>query len=78
MACHSRPPPRPPDSLLHLVDSRHLAVLHRGRFFKVWLYQAGKQLPPRDLEMQFQRILDDPSPPLPGEQRLAALTAGSR
>ncbi|XP_070803783.1 carnitine O-palmitoyltransferase 1, muscle isoform isoform X4 [Pituophis catenifer annectens] len=66
------------DSLLHLADSRHLAVFHRGRFFKVWLYHGGKQLPPRDLEMQFQRILDNPSPPQPGELRLAALTAGSR
>lgn len=71
-------PHPPPDSLLHLADSRHLAVFHRGRFFKVWLYHGGKHLPPRDLEMQFQRILDDPSPPQPGELRLAALTAGSR
>ncbi|XP_070610706.1 carnitine O-palmitoyltransferase 1, muscle isoform isoform X2 [Erythrolamprus reginae] len=72
------PHPWQRDSLLHLVDSRHLAVFHRGRFFKVWLYHGGKHLPPRDLEMQFQRILDDPSPPQPGELRLAALTAGSR
>ncbi|XP_070610708.1 carnitine O-palmitoyltransferase 1, muscle isoform isoform X3 [Erythrolamprus reginae] len=74
----SRIPGKEADSLLHLVDSRHLAVFHRGRFFKVWLYHGGKHLPPRDLEMQFQRILDDPSPPQPGELRLAALTAGSR
>uniref|UniRef100_A0A670ZUX2 Carnitine O-palmitoyltransferase 1, muscle isoform n=1 Tax=Pseudonaja textilis TaxID=8673 RepID=A0A670ZUX2_PSETE len=74
----TRIPGKETDSLLHLADSRHLAVFHRGRFFKVWLYQGGKQLPPRDLEMQFQRILDDPSPPQPGELRLAALTAGSR
>lgn len=71
-------PALPPDSLLHLSDSKHLAVFHRGRFYRVWLYHAGKLLLPRDLEMQFQRILDDPSPPQPGELRLAALTAGSR
>lgn len=72
--------PMPPhaDTLLHLVDSKHLAVYHKGRFYKVWLYYGGQVLPPRDLELQFQRILDDPSPPQPGEERLAALTAGER
>ncbi|XP_058046073.1 carnitine O-palmitoyltransferase 1, muscle isoform isoform X2 [Ahaetulla prasina] len=74
----TRIPGKEADSLLHLADSRHLAVFHGGRFFKVWLYHGGKLLPPRDLEMQFQRILDDSSPPQPGELRLAALTAGSR
>jgi hypothetical protein len=53
-------------------------VYHKGRFFKVWLYEGSRLLKPQDLEMQFQRILDDPSPPQPGEERLAALTAGGR
>ncbi|XP_053112092.1 carnitine O-palmitoyltransferase 1, muscle isoform isoform X2 [Hemicordylus capensis] len=74
----TRIPGKEADSLLHLSDSKHLAVYHKGRFYKVWLYHAGKLLPPRDLEMQFQRILDDPSPPQPGEEKLAALTAGDR
>lgn len=68
----------PADTLLHLLDSKHLAVYHKGRFYKVWLYYGGQLLKPRDLELQFQRILDDPSPPQPGEERLAALTAGDR
>lgn len=55
-----------------------MAVYHKGRFFKVWLYEGSRLLKPRDLEMQFQRILDDPSLPQPGEERLAALTAGGR
>lgn len=55
-----------------------MAVYHKGRFFKVWLYEGSSLLKPRDLELQFQRILDDPSPPQPGEERLAALTAGGR
>lgn len=66
------------DVLQHLTDSRHVAVYHKGRFFKLWLYEGSRLLKPRDLEMQFQRILDDPSPPQPGEERLAALTAGGR
>ncbi|XP_053911306.1 carnitine O-palmitoyltransferase 1, muscle isoform isoform X2 [Cuculus canorus] len=74
----TRIPGKETDTLLHLVDSKHLAVYHKGRFYKVWLYYGGQLLRPRDLEMQFQRILDDPSPPQPGEERLAALTAGER
>ncbi|XP_038242777.2 carnitine O-palmitoyltransferase 1, muscle isoform [Dermochelys coriacea] len=66
------------DTLQHVLDSKHLAVYHKGRFYKLWLYQGGKLLKPRDLELQFQRILDDPSPPQPGEEKLAALTAGER
>ncbi|XP_071590414.1 carnitine O-palmitoyltransferase 1, muscle isoform [Heliangelus exortis] len=66
------------DSLLHLPDSKHLAVYHRGRFYKVWMYWGGQLLRPPDLQLQFQRILDDPSPPQPGEEHLAALTAGER
>ncbi|XP_068787226.1 carnitine O-palmitoyltransferase 1, muscle isoform isoform X2 [Struthio camelus] len=72
----TRIPGKERDTLLHLLNSKHLAVYHKGRFYKVWLFHGGTLLKPRDLEMQFQRILDDPSPPQPGEERLAALTAG--
>ncbi|XP_069345361.1 carnitine O-palmitoyltransferase 1, muscle isoform isoform X2 [Eulemur rufifrons] len=74
----TRIPGKETDVLQHLSDSRHVAVYHKGRFFKVWLYEGARLLKPRDLEMQFQRILDDPSLPQPGEERLAALTAGGR
>ncbi|XP_064355550.1 carnitine O-palmitoyltransferase 1, muscle isoform isoform X2 [Dromaius novaehollandiae] len=74
----TRIPGKDTDTLLHLLNSKHLAVYHRGRFYKLWLFHGGSLLRPRDLEMQFQRILDDPSPPQPGEERLAALTAGER
>ncbi|XP_065485800.1 carnitine O-palmitoyltransferase 1, muscle isoform [Caloenas nicobarica] len=74
----TRIPGKETDTLLHLMESKHLAVYHKGRFYKVWLYYGGQHLRPRDLEQQFQRILDDPSPPQPGEERLAALTAGER
>lgn len=71
-------PASAPDLLQHLSDSRHVAVYHKGRFFKLWLYEGSQLLKPCDLELQFQRILDDPSPPQPGEEKLAALTAGGR
>uniref|UniRef100_A0A673UN15 Carnitine O-palmitoyltransferase 1, muscle isoform n=1 Tax=Suricata suricatta TaxID=37032 RepID=A0A673UN15_SURSU len=74
----TRIPGKETDLLQHLSDSRHVAVYHKGRFFKVWLYEGSQLLRPCDLEMQFQRILDDPSPPQPGEEKLAALTAGGR
>uniref|UniRef100_A0A8C9TUQ0 Carnitine O-palmitoyltransferase 1, muscle isoform n=1 Tax=Scleropages formosus TaxID=113540 RepID=A0A8C9TUQ0_SCLFO len=66
------------DYLQHLKDRKHLVVYHRGRFFKVWLYYGGRHLFPSELETQFQRILGDPTEPRPGEERLAALTAGDR
>uniref|UniRef100_A0A4X2KC69 Carnitine O-palmitoyltransferase 1, muscle isoform n=1 Tax=Vombatus ursinus TaxID=29139 RepID=A0A4X2KC69_VOMUR len=74
----TRIPGKDTDVLQHLIDSRHVAVYHKGRFYKVWLYQGSQLLKPRDLEMQFQRILDDSCAPLPGEEKLAALTAGGR
>nr|KAF6267555.1 carnitine palmitoyltransferase 1B [Myotis myotis] len=74
----TRIPGKETDVLQHFNESRHVAVYHKGRFFKVWLYEGSSLLKPRDLELQFQRILDDPSPPQPGEERLAALTAGGR
>ncbi|XP_048158266.1 carnitine O-palmitoyltransferase 1, muscle isoform isoform X2 [Corvus hawaiiensis] len=74
----TRIPGKETDTLLHLANSKHLAVYHKGRYYKVWFYHGGQLLTPADLEMQFQRILDDPSPPQAGEERLAALTAGDR
>ncbi|XP_048462975.1 carnitine O-palmitoyltransferase 1, liver isoform isoform X2 [Rhincodon typus] len=66
------------DTLQHLKDSKHIAVYHRGRFYKVWLYHNGRLLKPREIQTQMQKILDDQSPAQPGEEKLAALTAGDR
>ncbi|XP_028714732.1 carnitine O-palmitoyltransferase 1, brain isoform isoform X2 [Peromyscus leucopus] len=66
------------DHLRHLQDSRHVAVFHRGRFFRVGTHSSNGLLSPRALEQQFQEILDDPSPACPLEEHLAALTAAPR
>lgn len=66
------------DVLQHQLDSEYIAVYHKGRYFRLWVYRAGRLLSPRELEYQIQRILDDPSPPQPGEEKLGALTAGER
>uniref|UniRef100_A0A672L6U2 Carnitine O-palmitoyltransferase 1, liver isoform-like n=1 Tax=Sinocyclocheilus grahami TaxID=75366 RepID=A0A672L6U2_SINGR len=74
----TRIPGEETDSLIHWQDSEYVAVFHRGRYFRLWLYHAGRMLSPREIEQQIQRIMDDPSPPVPGEAKLAALTAGDR
>nr|XP_035924092.1 carnitine O-palmitoyltransferase 1, brain isoform isoform X2 [Halichoerus grypus] len=74
----TRIPGIPRDHIRHLRDSRHVAVFHRGRFFRVGTHSQSGLLSPRALEQQFQRILDDPSPACPQEEHLAALTAAPR
>ncbi|KAF3699634.1 Carnitine O-palmitoyltransferase 1, liver isoform [Channa argus] len=66
------------DVLQHWQDSEFVAVYHKGRYFRLWVYQAGRLLSPREIEYQIQRILDDHSPPQIGEEYLGALTAGDR
>ncbi|XP_029008376.1 carnitine O-palmitoyltransferase 1, liver isoform isoform X2 [Betta splendens] len=66
------------DSIQHVNESKHIAVYHKGRFFKVWMFYDGRLLLPREIEQQMERILADESEPLPGEEQLAALTAGDR
>ncbi|XP_047214947.1 carnitine O-palmitoyltransferase 1, liver isoform-like isoform X2 [Girardinichthys multiradiatus] len=66
------------DELRHWQDSEFVAIYHKGRYFRLWVYRAGRLLSPREIEYQIQRILDDPSPPFPGEEKLGALTAGER
>ncbi|XP_009100414.1 carnitine O-palmitoyltransferase 1, liver isoform [Serinus canaria] len=74
----SRIPGEESDTLQHVKDSKHIVVYHKGRYFKVWLYHDGRLLRPREIEQQIQRILEDDSEPQPGEEKLAALTAGDR
>uniref|UniRef100_A0A671MQY2 carnitine O-palmitoyltransferase n=1 Tax=Sinocyclocheilus anshuiensis TaxID=1608454 RepID=A0A671MQY2_9TELE len=74
----TRIPGEETDSLIHWQDSEYVAVFHRGRYFRLWLYHAGRMLSPREIEHQIQHILDDPSPPVTVEAKLAALTAGDR
>ncbi|XP_078539011.1 carnitine O-palmitoyltransferase 1, liver isoform isoform X2 [Lissotriton helveticus] len=74
----SRIPGVETDTIQHVKDSKHIVVYHKGRYFKVWLYHDGRLLKPREIEQQMQRILDDKSEPQPGEEHLAALTAGDR
>ncbi|XP_045892612.1 carnitine O-palmitoyltransferase 1, liver isoform isoform X1 [Micropterus dolomieu] len=74
----TRTPGLETDTLQHVNESKHIAVYHKGRFFKVWMFYDGRLLLPREIEQQMERILADKSEPLPEEEKLAALTAGDR
>nr|XP_056707456.1 carnitine O-palmitoyltransferase 1, liver isoform isoform X1 [Euleptes europaea] len=74
----SRIPGEETDTIQHVKDSKHIVVYHKGCYYKVWLYYDGRLLTPREIEQQMQWILHDKSEPQPGEEKLAALTAGDR
>ncbi|XP_064215846.1 carnitine O-palmitoyltransferase 1, liver isoform isoform X1 [Tribolium castaneum] len=65
------------DKIQHWQDSNHIVVYHKGRYFKVVIYK-GRILKPCEIQVQIEQILNDKSEPLPGEEKLAALTAGER
>lgn len=66
------------DRIVHYKDSNHVAVYHKGRFYKVYIHFKGRYLKPCELERSFQQILDDQSPPVGGEEHIPALTGGDR
>ncbi|CAG5088418.1 Oidioi.mRNA.OKI2018_I69.PAR.g11835.t1.cds [Oikopleura dioica] len=66
------------DKIVKLEDSRHVAVYHKGRWFKVYCYYAGRLLTTSEIEHQLDLILKDDTPPARGEEDLACLTAGKR
>lgn len=66
------------DQNVHQMDSRHIAVYHAGRWFKVFCYKHGTLLNPPEIEDQLEQILKDTASPSPGEEHLGALTAGER
>ncbi|KAK2176892.1 hypothetical protein NP493_633g01032 [Ridgeia piscesae] len=66
------------DTLVHCKDSKHFIVIHRGRYFKVYIHHKGDIFKPCEIEIMLQRILDDPTEPMEGERHLAALTAADR
>nr|KAG5686967.1 hypothetical protein BaRGS_022968 [Batillaria attramentaria] len=59
-------------------DSNHIAVYHKGRYFKVYIRHKRRLLKPAEIETMLQRIIDDESAPAEGEEHLAALTAVER
>lgn len=74
----TRIPGKETDKLVHYDDSQHVVVFHAGRYFKLPVYYMGRLLRPVELQKQIEKILNDKSPPQPGEEHLGALTAIER
>jgi len=67
------------DRIQHLDDSTWIAVYYKGRYYRMPVYYKARLMEPSELQIQFQRILDDEtSVPEKGEEKLAALTAWDR
>lgn len=67
------------DYITHYEKSSHIVVLHRSRYFKVLCYDdSGRPLSPAEIEDQLVLIMNDTSASQVGEDKIAALTAGSR
>ncbi|GAU97630.1 hypothetical protein RvY_08896 [Ramazzottius varieornatus] len=74
-----RIPGRETDKHVHYDSSTHVVVFNRGRYFWVPTHTiSGRLLNPKELEMQFDRVLQDSSKAREGEELVAALTAGDR
>lgn len=74
----TRIPDAEKDRIIHLNDSQHLAIYHKGKYYKMMLYDKGCLLKPAQLQVQLEKIIEDESPSAPGEYHLAALTANNR
>jgi len=66
------------DKIIHYQDSNHIVVLYKGCYYKVVIYYKGRLLKACEIQLQIENILNSTATPLPGEERLAALTAWNR
>jgi carnitine O-palmitoyltransferase 1 len=73
-----RVPGEETDRFRHWDDARHIAVYCKGCWFKLPVHNGKRLLEPPELQLAFQEILDSALKPAPGEEHLAALTAGER
>lgn len=66
------------DKIVHLKDSHHIAVLHKGSFYKVLIYNKGRLLNAREIQYQLDKIIQQNDKGSHGEKYLASLTAWNR
>uniref|UniRef100_A0A915ERU8 carnitine O-palmitoyltransferase n=1 Tax=Ditylenchus dipsaci TaxID=166011 RepID=A0A915ERU8_9BILA len=59
-------------------DAKHIAVYCNGCWYKLPIHSGKRLLEPCELQVAFQEIIDKSVDPAPGEEKLAALTAGER
>lgn len=51
------------DKIVKMSDSRHVAVHHKGRWFKLYCYYAGRLLTTAEIEEQLDHILANTQEP---------------
>ena len=66
------------DTLRHYDDVKHVAVYCKGCWFKVPVHNGKRLLEPAELQSIFEEILKGDLTPAPGEEKIAAFTAGER
>lgn len=66
------------DKLVHLNDSSHVAVYHKGRFYRLTFHHRGRLLQPKQLEYLLDKIVNDPEGPTNGEEYISSLTTLDR
>lgn len=74
----TRIPGKETDQIIHLNDSSHVAVYHKGRYYKLVFHHKGRLLEPKQLEDLLDRIVDDPEPTTGGEEFISSLTTLDR
>lgn len=66
------------DKLIHLNDSSHVAVYHKGRFYRLSFHHRGRLLDPKQIEYLLDKIINDPEEPTKGEEYISSLTTLDR
>jgi carnitine O-palmitoyltransferase 1, liver isoform len=66
------------DKIIHYKDSHHVAVLHKGSFYKVLIYHKGRLLNALEIQYQLDKIVKSNETASHGEKHLGALTAWNR
>ncbi|CAB3398206.1 unnamed protein product [Caenorhabditis bovis] len=67
------------DKMIRLPPANHIAVYHKGCWYKIDIFHGRRMVNPAELEKTFQAIIDDNKHvPQKGEKLLSALTCGPR
>lgn len=67
------------DKMIRLPEARHIAVYHKGCWYKIDIFHGKRMIRAAELEMSFQKILDEEKHVAQdGEKYLSALTIGPR
>ncbi|KAL7014655.1 hypothetical protein ACKWTF_016048 [Chironomus riparius] len=66
------------DKIVHFETSDHIAVLHKGCWYKVKIHHNGRILKPLEIQYQFDQIVNSNPVSSHGEKYLASLTSWER